>query len=46
MAEKWLEYINFLETNNIIVKTIRCDNAGENEEFKEKSIELGKNIKK
>ena len=45
MAEKVLEYINFLETKNIIVKTFRCDNAGQNEEFREKLIELGKNIK-
>ena len=45
LAEKGLEFINFLETNNIIVKTFRCDNAGENDKFKEKLIELGKNIK-
>ena len=42
IAEKGLEYINFLETNNINVKTFRCDNAGENEKFKEKLIELRK----
>ena len=45
MAEKGLKYIIFLETNNIIVKTFRCNNAEENEKFKEKLIELGKNIK-
>ena len=28
-----------------IVKIFRCDNVGENEKFKEKLIELGKNIK-
>ena len=46
MAEKGLECINFLETNDVNVKTFRCDNAGEIEKFKEKLRELGKNIKK
>ena len=45
MAEKGLKYINIWETNNIKVKKFRCDNAGENEKFKEKLIELGKYIK-
>ena len=44
MVEKRLKYINFLETNNIIVKTFRYNNAGEKEKFKEKLIELGKTI--
>ena len=38
MAIKGLEYIIFLETNNIIVKTFRCSNAEENKKFKEKLI--------
>ena len=45
MAEKGLKYIKFLETNKIKVKTFSCDNAGENEIFKQKLIDLGKNIK-
>ena len=44
MAKKGLEYKHFMETNNINITTFRCDNAGENVKFKEKLVEIGKNI--
>ena len=36
-----MEFIHLLQSNNIKVKVFRCDNATENEKFKEKIIELG-----
>ena len=44
MAKKGLEYIHFMETNNINITTFRCNNAGENIKFKEKLVEIGKKI--
>ena len=40
VTEKGLEFIHLLQLNNIKVKVFRCDNAAENEKFKEKLIEL------
>ena len=33
-----------METHNINITTFRCDNAGENIKFKQKLVEIGKNI--
>ena len=40
VTEKGLEFIDLLLSNGIKVKVFRCDNAAENEKFKEKIIEL------
>ena len=34
-----------MQSNDIKVKVIRCDNAAENEKFKEKIIEFGMNVR-
>ena len=44
MANKGLEYIHFIETHHINIATFRCDNVGENIQFEEKLIQIGKNI--
>ena len=36
VTEKGLEFIHLLQSNDIEVKVFRCDNAAENEKFKEK----------
>ena len=44
MVNKGSEYIHFIETHNINKATFRCDNVGENIEFKENLVQIGKNI--
>ena len=41
VTEKGLKFIHLLQSNGIKVKVFRCDNAAENEKFKEKIIKLG-----
>ena len=36
-----MEFIHLLQLNGIKVKVFRCDNAAENEKFKEKIVEIG-----
>ena len=45
VTEKGLEFIHLLQSKGIKVKVFRCDNAAENEKFKEKIIELGMNAR-
>ena len=41
VIEKGLEFIHLLQSTSIKIKVFRCDNAAENEKFKEKIIKLG-----
>ena len=44
MTNKGLEYIHFMDTLNINIDTFRCNNTGENIKFKEKLVQIRKNI--
>ena len=44
MANTGLEYNHFMETHNINMATFRYDNSVEHIKFKEKLVQIGKNI--
>ena len=41
VTQKGLEFIHLMQSNDIKAKVFRCDNAVENEKFKEKIINIG-----
>ena len=44
MGNQGFEYIHFMETTNINIATFRCDNVGEYIKFKEKLVQIRKNV--